>query len=257
MPARRFTKEQTAVIAEALKTKCADEVLETIVWKLDPTMTKQQFKSWRQNNNCAYGVKKNKTGISLLFTAEQQQFIKDNIDVYPNMILTDKLNEKFGTSFTRQQIKTYKGNHHLYSKVFTGRFPKGHPNPHKGDKTFRIPNSDATKFKKGHVPANKAKVGDRVKDTYGYWKTKIAEPDIWEYDHIALWEKTYGKFEKNKGWMIIFLDGNKDNLAIDNLFLITQQENGALLNGNYRQGDKELTKAGIGLFRLQNALKKK
>ena len=79
-----------------------------------------------------------------------------------------------------------------------------------------------TAFKKGNVPANKMKVGEDTLTTDGYVKTKIAEPNLWEYKHELIWIKAHGPISEKH--CIIFADSNKLNLSIDNLLLVSKVE---------------------------------
>ena len=82
--------------------------------------------------------------------------------------------------------------------------------------------SRSTCFKKGHVPANKKSVGHKRKSVDGYWEVKIAEPNVFKAIHRILWEQHYGPIPK--GMQITFIDGNKDNVVIENLRAETMTE---------------------------------
>lgn len=71
--------------------------------------------------------------MARLLTPEQHQFLENNVKGMGNQELTNLINDKFETDFTRQQIKTYKKNHNLSSGL-TGHFPKGHVPINKGIK---------------------------------------------------------------------------------------------------------------------------
>ncbi len=77
-----------------------------------------------------------------------------------------------------------------------------------------------TSFKKGHVPHNTKKVGSR-KVKRGYWYVKTDEG--WQLEHRLLWIK----HEKSipAGGIVGFKDGNRSNIAIDNLYLSTRRVN--------------------------------
>lgn len=67
------------------------------------------------------------------YTQEQRDFIARHVVGLGTQELTDLVNARFGTSFTRHNIKTYKHNHGLSSGL-TGRFCKGHVPANKGKK---------------------------------------------------------------------------------------------------------------------------
>lgn len=83
-----------------------------------------------------------------VFTDEQEQWIYDNAKGIGNVELANKFNKRFGEQRKPQQIKTWKKNHNVSSGL-TGWFEKGRIDKHKGDHSFRIPNSEKTRFKKG------------------------------------------------------------------------------------------------------------
>ena len=56
----------------------------------------------------------------------------------------------------------------------------------------------------------------------GYLEIKVAEPNKWALKHRIVYEDAYGKIPK--GMNLIFADGNKLNLELDNLLLVTDNE---------------------------------
>nr|DAU44688.1 MAG TPA: hypothetical protein [Caudoviricetes sp.] len=117
-----------------------------------------------------------------VFTDEQEQWIRDNAKGIGNVELTNMFNERFCEQRKPQQLKTWKKNHKVSSGL-TSWFEKGRVDKHKGDHSFRIPNSEKTRFKKGHCPKNHLPVGTTVKNTDGYFQTKVAEPNKWKLTH--------------------------------------------------------------------------
>lgn len=75
--------------------------------------------------------------------------------------------------------------------------------------------SRRTLFKPGHRPRNRMAVGAEARTTDGYWRIKVADPDVWRHKHIMLWEQHHGPVPP--GHVIYFIDGNKNNITIDNL----------------------------------------
>ena len=128
------------------------------------------------------------------------------------------VNEKFGTSFTQEQIKGYRARHKLVSGL-TGRFEKGQISHNKGKKMPPevYEKAKATMFKKGNRPHNTLPVGTEIADATPehYIKIKIAEPNVWKYKHQLIWEEHNGPIPE--GMNITFLDGNNRNFDISNL----------------------------------------
>lgn len=102
------------------------------------------------------------------------------------------------------------------------RFQKGQTSWNRGKKIGSHPNSAKTQFKKGHMPHNLVPVGTEVVATIGYLKIKIAEPNIWEFSHHRLWREYHGDIPPSH--MIAFRDGNRLNVVIDNLELVSRKE---------------------------------
>lgn len=102
--------------------------------------------------------------------------------------------------------------------------------------------SRKTQFKKDNIPWATRLVGSERIDLDGYVYIKVAEPNKWVLKHRYIYESMYSNIPK--GYNIIFADGNKQNLDLDNLILVSNSE---LLimnrNGLYKK-NKKLTKTG-------------
>ena len=72
---------------------------------------------------------------------------------------------------------------------------------------------------------NTKPVGSR-RNSHGYIKVKVAEPNVWMYEHHYIWEKENGKIQK--GYIIHHIDGDKHNNTIGNLLCLTEAEHKAL-----------------------------
>jgi len=86
----------------------------------------------------------------------------------------------------------------------------------------------------------------------GYVTIKTAEGK-WENKHKFLYEQANGKVPE--GYMVIFLDGRKDNFSLDNLTLVTNAEHTKLRALGLRFNDPNLTQTGIAIVRHSNILK--
>ncbi|ANW99949.1 hypothetical protein CSTERTH_01010 [Thermoclostridium stercorarium subsp. thermolacticum DSM 2910] len=186
-----------------------------------------------------------------LFPPEIRQFIAENyIGIGPKG-MAELLNNTFGTNYTKEQLKSYYGNHKLNSGL-TGYFKKGHAPWNKGKKGV-VTGGKQTQFKKGHIPHNYVPIGTETVDSDGYIKVKIAEPNAWEYKHRLIWEKHHGR-KIPPGHAVIFADGNNRNFEPDNLLLVSRAQ---LVRMNQRgliKNDAELTKTGIILADIYNRM---
>lgn len=167
----------------------------------------------------------NEKGKRRLFTQAQADFIRYGYQVHTLEVLTERLNEKFDTAFTLAQVRAFTRNHSLKSGR-TGRFVKGGTPFNKGVKGWQAGGRSAeTRFKKGcmlgaaqhnYVPIGTTRV---TKD--GYIERKVTDdPNLvparrWVAEHRLIWEAANGPIPA--GHVVVFLDADKRNLALDNL----------------------------------------
>jgi hypothetical protein len=116
---------------------------------------------------------------------------------------------------------------------------------------------EETQFKKGNRPHNYKPVGTERVNGEGYVDVKVADPNKWRSKHILIWEKENGPVPK--GHVIIFGDGNRLNLELDNLILVSRKQLAILNKNNLIQKDADLTRTGIivaDIYRKINEQKK-
>lgn len=110
------------------------------------------------------------------------------------------------------------------------RFKAGHTPWIKGKKLPGHGN-DATKFKPGHRPSRYMPVGSVRQVQDGYWQVKLLPTGphtlTWAFVHHLVWELHHGPIPD--GYLLRFRDGNKDNIAPDNLALVSMHDS---LRGN-------------------------
>lgn len=174
------------------------------------------------------------------YTKEQADFIKTNINGTKTDELTKMFNVQFGLSLKQSQIKSFVTNHGLKSGVDC-RLKKGNVPFNKGKKgTYGW---EPTQFKKGNKPHNYMPVGSERINGDGYIDVKIADPNKWRPKHLLIWEKINGAVPN--GHVVIFGDGNKLNLDINNLILVSRRQLVTLNKKQLIKNDAELTKTGI------------
>src|SRR5687768_17397433 len=81
-------------------------------------------------------------------------------------------------------------------------------------------------FKAGMTPIHAVPLGSIRTDFYGY--KQIKTENGWERLHVIIWKREKGAYDANK-FLVRFKDGNKENIDIDNLELITK---GAIMKDN-------------------------
>jgi hypothetical protein len=184
--------------------------------------------------------------MAQLFNAEQIAFIRTNANGLSNQDLTDLVNQEFGLSVTRNQMKNFKRNHKISSGL-TGKFEKGHAPVNKGTKGLYGVGGNCTSFKPGQRAPNYKPVGSERYDRDGYILIKVSDvgtcSERWKLKHKVLWEAANGPVPK--GYCLIFLDSDKHNTSLDNLQLITRNQLARMNQNQLISENPEMTKTGI------------
>lgn len=162
---------------------------------------------------------------------------KEIVEIFNKKYDLEMTTEKLSSLFGRKKIKT----------GTTGCFRKGFIPWNKGVKGYIGANK--TSFKKGNKPANWKPVGSERIDSNEYTLIKVAEPNKWVFKHRLVYEQKYG--EISKGSVIIFADGNKNNLNIENLICVTRNELKVLNKCRLISSVPELTKTGLNVVKLK------
>lgn len=200
------------------------------------------------------------------YTAEIKDYLKSNSIGRNDKTLVKMINERFSTSYTestiralRYRLKAPSGIDARFKPGSTAgiayRYKPGQEPKNKGKSwnDLGIPLTQQQKmlrtcFKKGNRPKNYLPIGTVVTRSDGYLWKKIADPNKWKQLHVILWEKANGPVPKGK--LVTFLDGNSKNLQLNNLFLISRQENRDLNFRQARSNDAQITKAVIQTGRI-------
>jgi hypothetical protein len=168
--------------------------------------------------------------------------------------------ERFGITLTEGQIGNFKHKYGVKSGTHGGRFEKGQPAFNKGKKMTpeQYKKCSGTMFRKGHSPQNHREVGSERINVDGYIEVKVEEPNKWRLKQRVMYEK-YHNVKLTRSEAIVFLDGNKLNLAEDNLFCLTRAEL-VRYNQNKLRGEDSETGLGAALLaklstRLRRSIK--
>lgn len=258
MPEKKYSQEMIDYLKEIAPGRFNEEITVLFNQKFDLNLTESQMKSLRSRHKIRNFIDPKVRGTRAnnrkrLFNDEQVRFIENHAIGTPNDVLTELINSRFGTSFTLKQIKGWKRNHKLSSGL-TGYFEKGHEPMNKGTKGMFNVGGNKTSFKKGQVPLNYKPVGSERVDPYGYVLVKVRDDGPWQKrwrpKHKVEWEKVNGPIPK--GHVLIFLDGNKQNITMKNLKLITQAQHLLLNRKQWRSEIPEATLAGVNLVQIQD-----
>ena len=189
-----------------------------------------------------------------MYKKEEKEFLVKFIPGHLSAEIQDVFREKFGRCLTYDQIKNFKGNNKICSGVNT-KFKKKHVPANKGKKMSeeQYAKCKATMFKKGGVPPNYRPVGSERVNVDGYIEIKVKDPNKWKLKHRVVWEQHNGKIPPDK--IVIFKDNNPLNCTIDNLMLISKEENLKMNNIGacaYKGLEKEVL---LNAIKLKNAIK--
>ena len=223
------------------------------------SVTVSAMRAKYKNMGIHVGVRR--TVYSGIWPKEVVDFVKANNAGRSVPDMTALINAEFGTAYTEDQVRAFRKNHRLPSGLDT-RFQPGQ-RPWTAGKTIeeicRTPEALArvrgTHYRKGHSPHNQVPVGTEIfRD--GYWWIKTGEPNHWKAKHRIIYEQARG-VKLGRDDVVIFLDGNPDNMDPDNLERITRSENSVMNRWELRCADPEVTKTGVTVARLYSAIREK
>lgn len=251
----RYSQEVKEFVAANVAGRTTKELVELTNAALGTTFTEDKMKCFKHNHKLKSGTPTgNPKGESKVFPETVQQFIRDQVKGKTNQELTDLINAKFGTQYLQSQIRAYKKNHKHPGGIDT-KFKKGRVSHNAGRKGWCAPGCEKGWFKKGMDPLNIKPIGSERIDVYGYILVKIKDPNIWEFKHRLVWESAHGKIPD--GGIVTFLDGDKQNVDINNLALVTNNENLELNRSRLRSNIAAHTETGILIAKIRVARGKK
>lgn len=257
MSRNKYSSEVKSFIAENAEGRTTRELVkmvnETFGVGLFTEAKMRTYKSYHKNKSgLTSGIKRGSP--TKLYPEIVQKYINQNYKGAGPKDMAIQLNKIFGTKYTHSQLKTYYASRKISSGL-TGCFEKGHIPPNKGKKGWYAPGCEKGWFKKEHRPLNSKPIGTRVIDRHGYAKIKIDEPNIWKHEHILIWEKANGKIQE--GSVLIFRDGNKSNITLENLRMITRRELLELNCKKLRSSNPDLTDTGLLIAKVNIARSEK
>lgn len=227
-----YTAEQLAWLKENYETyPTARELTSVFNWTFGACRTE-----------AAIRVATNKLGLKRCekqnYTAEEDAWLTENYPKYRSDILRDMFVEKFGHKVSPRGIISHcNGTLGLIS---------GRQN-----------------YQKGETPANCVPIGTERKTSTGYIIVKVNDKkskrydhatyhENWEFKHILEWEKHHSKIPPKH--MIVFLDSNKENLDIDNLYCVPQRIGALMARNKWYTDSREHTLTAIKWCELKLAL---
>ena len=176
-----------------------------------------------------------------IFTDEEKRFLRENISKYIYSELAVAFNRKFGTNLTHGNI----------SDVCIKRLGIHRDKPH----TFQKGKKDFTSHSIGAEVFDGEYVWVKISDYYHEGRSRSKQLDEnWEKKHALVWEQAHGKIPK--GRMIVFLDKNRKNCSIENLYCTTRKVNFMMAKNKWYSNNPELTLTALKWCELFYALDK-
>lgn len=199
-------------------------------------LLKDEFNRVYGENRTADTIKHKcrKLGLSKerFFTVEQDEWIAENINLYSRKELTKEFNDRFGQSRTEDVLKVH-CNRELGLKF--------------SDNKERLSNLQSDRQKE---PIGTVKTFSQGVHRRTYIKVREEKgAGLANYKPYAvhLWEQEHGKLPDD--YCVIFLDGNTENIALENLLAVSKQAHRAYaLMSRWRKGiveDTELKKTAL------------
>lgn len=243
---RRYTPEQHAFFREAAPGHSYKEIQNMFAERFGLEITETAVKNYLANH-------KLRTGTQRKYNQEHINWLRENIRGTHYKELTQMFNERFGLNVSVTALASLCYKYGLHNGIDSRlnlakagtpyRFQKGNIPFNKGRKGISYPGMEATQFKKGNRPHTWKPVGTETVRSDGYTWVKIAEPNKWREKHRIIWEAANGPVPK--GHAIIFADGNKQNIRLENLMLVTRAQLARLNQNGLIGGSADLTRAGI------------
>ncbi|MDD3662268.1 MAG: HNH endonuclease signature motif containing protein [Candidatus Pacebacteria bacterium] len=251
----RYPKEVKEYMRTIIPGRRFDEVADLVNKKFGTEYSEKQMYSFAKNNKIKNGLGTGRRNpYSDVFPEEIHKYIVNNYAGVGPKEMSERLNKKFGRSYTKDQIKGFYNNHSLNSGL-TGRFEKGHI-PENGFTSDNLPPGGFKyRFKKGQQSKNKRPVGSERISVDGYVEIKVKEPNVWRLKQHVVWEQHNGKVPE--GMKLIFLDGNKENVTIENLEIVTNDEMLEMNRNGLRFDDPDFTRTGILIAKVNRTAAKK
>ena len=203
-----------------------------------------------------------------------------NLSTAPRDEIADRFLERFGREISHSKLDNFVSRHGCQGAPNIGGFKKGHVSHNKGRKGWSAPGTEATRFKKGHVPGQRqaASVVGALEPSQAATRRrrtlmiKVPGPEPvppcrtvpkrwhepkthWIRKAVWVWEQANGPVPK--GHAVAQLDGDPANCEPENLECVPR---GVMARRNAfhaptpAAGDKDAYKATIRIAQIKEAI---
>ena len=255
MRPRIYNDEEISFLKEAVPGKSRSEVVQLFNAEFGRHLSIKQLASIMYRHQLYTGIKGRSKPYTLNkrggFSEAERRFLLDTIPGRHRSETVALFNKTFSKPITLNQLKHFIKLNNIKT-VRRAPYEKG-TQPLTGFKKgeMRYPHYA---FKKGQKPPNTRPIGDKHVGTDGYSLVKTGD-NQWQAEHILLWESRYGTVPE--GRVLIFADGNKSNISLDNLIMVSRKELGILSAYNLRSSNPDLQRAGITVAKIIAKIKSK
>ena len=214
-------------------------------------ITYQQMKGYFYRNDLPF---KRNVRHNRIITDEEAEFMAEIIPGKPSAEVARIMNEKYGRDLTANQVRGWKKNHRVPSGYDT-KYRPGEPSWITGKRFPGRTNSGC--WTNGHIAANNLPVGT-IRKHGGYWYIKLEDGkhnENWSPIHKVIWEKENGPVPE--GHRLIFRDGNKDNVNLDNLVCISTQDAAVAVLKYGLTNDPDINDAIFNVTKLKRKMKER
>jgi len=186
------------------------------------------------------------------------RWLKKNVPGHHYSEILPAFNQRFGFSITDHNLASLCKRLGIQTG-FSGCFQKGHVTHNKGKKGYCSPGSEKGWFRPGHsgYKKNVRAVGSERITVDGYVEVKVSDKPqvtqrLWRMKHVVIWEREHGPVPK--GHVVVFLDKNKMNFALDNLYMVSRQVHSIMCHMNWYTENKKITSAYLATALNMNAV---
>lgn len=190
------------------------------------------------------------------YTSEIIEFIRSNVKQFTDKEVAKLINDKWSLGINEESVSNAKHRYGIKTGFGRGHFPKGHKPANPILKGQRL--GLKTEFKKGRVPPNRVPIGSERFTKDGYLQIKIKDGNKnnnWIVKHRLIWEQHNGPVPPKH--RVVFLDGDKNNLDISNLELMSYGQTAIMSKKNLFYKNAELTMLGSKIANIEIRINKR